>query len=85
MVTEHKSQEFVFGDTIVIIDRMEKANRISTVEYIWRVRRHGRTTCYFVDAHPEDVRGMSDRHVAEWLLRHARHKSRMFAYRGDDE
>jgi len=84
-VTENKSQEFVFGDTIVIIDRMEKANRISTVEYIWRVRRNGKTACYFVDAHPEDVKGMSDRHVAEWLLRHARHKSRMFTYRGDDE
>ena len=80
-MTEHKSPEFQFGDATVIIDRMETANRVHTVEYIWRVRRDGKTTCYFIDAHPDEVKGMSDRHVAEWLLRHARRKSRMFCYK----
>jgi hypothetical protein len=78
---------YKFEDASVIIDHHTDFNRSSAVEYIFRIRRLGVDTCYRVDLHADELRGMSTRHIAEFLLRMigTRSHSRLHAYSSDGE
>jgi hypothetical protein len=79
--TAPTSPEHKFGDAVVIIDHKTGHRPYHSQEYIFRVKRLGMIRLYRIEVHDEEIAGFSDRRLAEYLLRHGRHKSLLFAYK----
>lgn len=79
--TAPTSPEHLFGDAVVIVDNYTTQRPAGSVEFNFRVKRLGLVRVYRVEVDQSHIFGMTPRHVAEFLLRHARHKSLLFAYR----
>jgi hypothetical protein len=80
-----RGRKFEFGDATVVIDHSTTAHRHQSREVIFRIQRLGVDTCYRADLLLGEVKDMSDRHLAEFLLRVRRHRTRLFSYRTDAE
>jgi hypothetical protein len=78
---------YKFADASVLIDYHTDTHRLGSVEYLFRIRRLGVDTAYCVDLPADELKGMSNRHIAEFLLRMiaSRSHARLHAYRSDGE
>jgi len=72
-----------FGDATVIVDHNTTHRPHGTREFNFRIKRADIVTAYRVDVALEDVDGLSQRELAEYLLNHVRYRSRskLFHYR----
>jgi hypothetical protein len=75
------SPEHVFGDTVVIIDHKTTHRPYGSSEFNFRIKRLGLVRVYRIEVVDENIAAFDDRRLAEYLLRHSRHKSLLFAYR----
>ena len=72
---------FTFGDSTVIVDHNTSVLAWGNREFSFRVKRLGTVTVYRVEVPEVTIARMNQRELAEYLLRHARHRSRLFTYR----
>jgi len=76
--TADPSPEHVFGDVVVIIDHKTTHRPYASTEFNFRIKRLGVTYAYRVEISDEEIAKFEDRRLAEYLLRHARHRSLLY-------
>jgi len=79
------ASRFEFDDHQVLIDHTTTHRPYNSREYIFRVRTPAKgghcIKVYRIEIDQEELTGMSERHIAETLLRGPRRKTLLFTYR----